>query len=194
MSVSAQDVAQLRAITGISMGKCKTALEETGGDKEKAIAYLRKQGEVTADKRSDRETTQGAIITYVHDNKMGVILKLTCETDFVAKNADFINLGKDIAMHIVASNPLYISPEDIDQEEIKKEKEIYIAQLEKENKPEHILEKILEGKIKKFKEENALLTQSFVKNPDISVGELIKQAIAKMGENICVGDFKRMCI
>lgn len=194
MAVSALDIKKLRDMTGISMGKCKEALEAANGDIEKALDILRKQGEANAAKRADRSTGEGVIISYVHNGRIGVLLKLGCETDFVARNEDFVELARDIAMHIAATNPFYISPEDVDPVALEKEKAFFIEQMASENKPADIKERILEGKLKKYTEENALLTQAFVRNPDITIDGLIKNMITKMGEKISVIEFKRMSI
>jgi elongation factor Ts len=194
MSIDPKTIQELRSLTGISIAKCKSALEEADGDINAAIDHLRKQGESAAAKRSDRATPEGAVLSYIHDHKIGVLIQLGCETDFVAKNEDFQKLGMDIAMHIVASSPLYLSPEDISEEVKAKEIEIYKEQLKDSNKPEEIMNKIMDGKIKKFTEENALLTQPFVKDSDMTIEQLLKDATLKMGEKIVVVDFKRMSI
>lgn len=170
----------------------KKALEQSGGDEEKAIEILRKNGQAKAVKKSERTANEGIVASYIHSNKrVGVMVKLFCETDFVARNSDFQELAKDIAMHIAAMNPKFLKPEDVSSEIIDKEKEIWTEQLKKEGKPESMLEKIMAGKEKKIREESALLTQSFVKNPDITIGELVAGKIGVIGENIQVGDFVR---
>ncbi len=188
-----EQIKNLRERTGAGIVDVKKALEEAGGDESKAIDILRKRGKEKALKKSDRTAAEGAIASYIHSNaKVGAIVKLLCETDFVARNEEFRALAQDIAMHITASNPKYVRPEDVPQALVDKEKEIWIEQLKGEGKPEAIMEKILEGKEKKFREEISLLAQPFVKNPDQTVGELIAEKIGKIGENIQVGEFARL--
>jgi len=195
MTVTVEQIKQLRADTGASMMACKNALEETNGDTDKAIDILRKKGEAKAAKRAERNTGQGVIASYIHsNNKIGVLVHLGCETDFVAKNDDFQNLARDIAMHVAASAPMYLSPNDVPSELIEKEREIWEDQLKKEGKPEKIWDQIMGGKEKKFREEMALLTQPFVKNPDLTVEDLLKDSINKIGENIKLEKFVRYSI
>lgn len=192
MSISLDQIKSLREKTGISSTNCKKALEETNGDEEKAIQLLRKKGQLKARERSQRTTSEGAIISYIHtNNKIGVLLELACETDFVARNEEFLNLGKDLVMHIAAMNPLYLLSENVPPELVEKEIEIWKEQLSREGKPEKIWETIIEGKTKKFKEEISLLGQPFVKNPDITVEKHVNQYITKLGENIQVKRFTR---
>ncbi|MEI7890715.1 MAG: translation elongation factor Ts [bacterium] len=185
-------VKKIRERTGAGMVAIKKAVDEAGGDEEKAIEILRKQGESKAAKKADRVTKEGVVVSYVHSNKVGVLVKLLCETDFVARNEEFVALAKDIAMHIAAMSPKYIKPEDMPAEIIEKEKEIWSALLAQEKKPAEMMEKIMLGKEKKFREESALLTQSFVKNPELTIGELIVAAIGKMGEKIEVSEISRI--
>lgn len=195
MTIIIEQIKSIREKTGISMQSCKKALEEAGGDEDKAIELLRKKGEAKAVERSSRSTGQGIVASYIHtNNKIGVLLQLECETDFVARSGDFQLLAKDIAMQIAAMNPLYISPADVPAELAEKEREIFKAQLAKENKPEKMWDKILEGKEKKFREEISLLTQPFVKNPEMTVEKLIAEAVLKIGENIKVARFTRYSI
>ncbi len=195
MTITLDQIKELREKTAVSIAKCKEALEETGGDIEKAIVALRKKGLETANRKSQRETKEGIIAFYIHTNqKVGAMLELFCETDFVAKNSDFEILGKDLAMQIVANNPRAIHPEDISDEELEKEKNIYREQLEKSGKPADIVEKALEGKMNKFREENALLSQAFIKDPTRKVQEIVQDAVAKIGENIQLGKFCRFQI
>jgi len=195
MAVDSDKLKQLREMTSAGMLDCKKALEECNGDIEAASESLRKKGIIKAVKKMDREATQGSIFSYIHHNgKLGVLLQLNCETDFVAKNEVFQALGKDISMHIAAANPLYIRPEDVPAEDVEKEKEIQKEALIKEGKPANVIDKIMEGKIKKFTSESALVTQSFVKDPDKSIDDLIKESISKLGENISVGKFIRYSI
>ncbi len=190
MAITAQMVKELREKTGAGMMECKKALEESGGDFNKAIEYLRQKGLATAQKKAGRTASEGIIASYIHMDKIGVMLELNCETDFVARNEEFKQLAKDIAMHIAASNPQYISKEDIPQEVIEKEKEIYKAQI-KGNKPPQVVEKIIEGKLEKFFEEMCLLNQPFIKEPERKISDLITEKIAKFGENIVVRRFVR---
>jgi len=185
-------VKKIRERTGAGMVAIKKAVDEAGGDEEKAIEILRKQGDSKAAKKADRVTKEGVVVSYVHSNKVGALVKLLCETDFVARNEEFVALAKDIAMHIAAMSPKFIKPEDMPMEIVEKEKEIWRALLEQEKKPAEMMEKIMVGKEKKFREESALLTQSFVKNPEITVKELIVAAIGKMGEKIEVGEISRI--
>ncbi|MFA6973849.1 MAG: translation elongation factor Ts [Parcubacteria group bacterium] len=188
-----EQIKNLRERTGAGIVDVKKALEEAQGDEAKAIDLLRKRSNDKAIKKSDRVAGEGVIASYVHSNgRVGAIVKLLCETDFVGRNEDFKALAQDIAMHITAVNPKYIKPEEVPQELVEKEKEIWAEQLKAEGKPAEMLVKIMEGKEKKFREEIALLTQSFVKNPEQTVGELITENIGKIGENIQVGEFSRL--
>jgi elongation factor Ts len=190
--ISASMVKQLREKTGAGMMDCKSALTEVGGDMEKAIEFLRKKGLATAQKRAGRAMTEGTIQSYIHMNaKLGVLVEVNCETDFVAKNDDFLGFAKNIAMHIAASNPLGITAEDVPQEVVEKEKEIYRAQALDMGKPENVVDKIVEGKLKKFYQDNCLLNQPYVRNPDISIADLLNELIAKIGENISIKRFVR---
>ncbi len=192
MSFDVKLVKQLREITGAGVMDCKDALNENNGDIEKAIEWLRKKGLKTAIKKSARTADEGIIDAYIHPgNKIGVLIEVNCETDFVARTEEFISLVKNLAMQIAASNPLSISREDLDEKIIEKEKEIYRAQLEKENKPPNVIEKIVEGKLKKFYEEVCLLDQPYIKDPSKTVRDLITEAIAKIGENISIKRFAR---
>jgi len=174
------------------MMDCKKALVEVEGDMEKAVEFLRKKGLATAQKRAGRAMTEGTIQSYIHmTGKLGVLVEVNCETDFVAKNEDFQEFAKNIAMHIAASNPLGIKPEDVPEDIIESEKNIYRAQALEMGKPENILDKIVEGKLKKFYEENCLLNQPFVRDPEISIADLINDLIAKIGENITIKRFMR---
>jgi elongation factor Ts len=190
MAISAQMVKELREKTGAGMMECKKALEESGGDFNKAIEYLRQKGLATAQKKAGRTATEGIITSYIHMDKIGVLLELNCETDFVARNEEFRQLAKDIAMHIAAANPQYISKEDVPQEIIEKEKEIYKAQITG-NKPPQVVEKIIEGKLEKFFEDMCLLNQPFIREPEKKIKDLITEKIAKFGENIVIRRFVR---
>lgn len=186
-------VKKIRERTGAGMVAIKKAVDEAGGDEEKAIEILRKQGQSKAAKKADRVANEGVVVSYVHsNNRVGALVKLLCETDFVARNEEFVALAKDIAMHITAMNPKFIKPEDMPAELVEKEKEIWKEQLAAEGKPAEMIEKIMAGKEKKFREESALLTQTFVKNPELTIGELIVEKIGKMGENIQVGEMSRI--
>jgi elongation factor Ts len=191
-NVTAQDVAKLRQMSGAGLMDAKRALEEASGDFDKASELLRKKGQTNAAKKSQRDTLQGLVESYVHPGgRIGVLLEVNCETDFVARNEKFVTLVKDLALHIAAANPLYLSKDDIPGEVIAKEREILLSQAESENKPEAIREKMVEGRLKNFFTEACLLDQDFVKDPSKSVGELLQEAISSTGENIRVRRFTR---
>ena len=191
-NISAAMVKQLREKTGAGMMDCKNALSEVKGDIEKAIDFLRKKGLATAQKRAGRALSEGIIQSYIHMNgKLGVRVEVNCETDFVAKNEDFQEFTKNIAMHIAASNPLGITPKDISEEIIEKEKEIYRAQALDMGKPENVTDKIVEGKLNKFYQESCLLNQPYVRDTDMSVADLLNELIARIGENISIKRFVR---
>ena len=195
MAISAKDVKELRDRTGAGMMDCKRALEETGGDIEAAIDLLRAKGAAKAAKREGKAANEGAIGTYIHHSgKVGVMVELNCETDFVANTDDFQGLARDVAMHIAAAKPLAVSTDSIAPEDIERERAVYLAQLEEEGKPEAIREKIVEGKLKKWFKETALLEQPFIKDPDHTVGDLITTVSAKTGEKIEVAQFARFAI
>ena len=190
MEINAEKVKELREKTGIGMMKCKEALLACEGDSEKAIDYLRKRGLATAEKKSARTANEGRVCGYIHTtNKVGVLVELNCETDFVAKGEEFAQLGKDICMQVAASKPIAIKPEDVPAATIAKEKEIYAEQVK--GKPANIVDKIVEGKLKAYFKDVCLLEQPFIKDPAISIGDLIKGKIAKFGENITVRRFAR---
>ncbi len=192
MQISAQQVRDLREKTGAGIMDCKKALSESGGDVEKAITYLREKGLAAAQKKAGRQTSEGVVTSYIHaGGKIGVLVEVDCETDFVAKTEDFQNLARDLAMHIAALNPLYVKREDVPQDVLERERDIFRAQAKESGKPENVVEKIVEGKIEKYFKENCLLEQGFVKDPDRTVGDLITEAIAKLGENIQVSRFAR---
>ena len=193
MEVTADMVKTLRQQSGAGIMECKNALKETKGDIEEAITFLRKKGMSKADKKGGRSTGDGAIGSYIHaGDKIGVLLNLQCETDFVANTDDFRNLLKDIAMHIAATKPRFTSRDDVTQEVLDQEREIFAHQARESGKPDNIIDKIVDGKMSKFYEENCLLDQTFIKDSDVTIQELIKQKIAKLGENITVGEFTRM--
>jgi elongation factor Ts len=192
MEITAALVKELRDRSGVGMMECKKALVETGGNIDKAFDYLRKAGAAKALKKEGREAKEGVVISYIHPGaKLGVLLELNCETDFVAKTEDFTNLGNDIAMHIAATDPLAVSSEDISDEVIEKEKEIYSDQANKTNKPAEIIEKMVEGRLKKFFKENVLIEQDFVKDPNKTIKDIITDTVGKLGENIVVSRFGR---
>jgi elongation factor Ts len=194
-TISAATVKQLREKTGAGIMDCKEALSECNGDISKAVDFLRKKGLATAAKRAGRATTEGIIESYIHmDKKLGVLVEINCETDFVAKNEDFKEFAKNIAMHITATNPVSIRPEDVPEETIDKEKEIYRAQVLEMGKPEQIADKIVDGKMKKYFKENCLMNQAYVRDPDISIEDLLNEMVAKIGENITIKRFARFKI
>ena len=193
--ITAQSVRMLREKTGLGMMDCKKALQETGGDSEKAIEYLRKQGLSAVEKRAGRDASEGLIQAYIHQgSRLGVLLEVNCETDFVARTDDFQEFAKDVAMHIAASQPLAVDREGISADAVEKERAIFLEQAKNEGKPEHIAEKIVEGRMEKFYQENCLLEQVFVKNPDQTVGELVTELTAKIGEKITVRRFERFVL
>ena len=192
MEITASMVKDLREKTGLGMMDCKKALVETSGDLDKAVEYLRKKGILKAAKREGRGTTEGRIGSYIHMNgKIGVLVELNCESDFVAKTDQFVELVKDLCMHVAASSPSWVSPEDVPEDVVAKEKEIYMVQAKEAGKPDKILEKIADGKLKKFFSDVCLLEQPFVKDTDKTVGDLIKEKIGQLGENMTIGRFVR---
>ncbi|MDO4787337.1 MAG: translation elongation factor Ts, partial [Fretibacterium sp.] len=186
---------ELRERTGSGMMDCKKALAEVGGSVEKAIDYLREKGLAKAAKKASRTASDGRIFHYVHNNfKVGALLELNSETDFVAKTDEFNALGHEIAMHITAANPLYLRAEDVPAEDLEREKEIYRQQLRDEGKPEDRIEKIVEGKVRKFYESTCLMEQGYIRDPDKKINDLVVETIAKLGENIVVRRFARFMI
>ena len=195
MSISAKQVMKLREKTGAGIMDAKKALQETDGDMEKAIDHLRAKGAAKAAKRSDKTANEGIIGSYVHfDDKTAAIVEVNCETDFVAATDDFKGLAKDLALHIASTDPLGISKDEISEDEIEREKQVYLEQAKEEGKPEHIAEKIVEGRLQKFFKENTLLAQPFVKDPDKTIEQLITEVSAKTGEKIEVARFARFKI
>ena len=193
MTVSAEAVKELREKTGVGIMECKNALKETNGDFEKAIESLRKKGIAVAQKKASRATKEGRIASYIHmGGKIGVMVEVGCETDFVAKNDDFIEFSKNVAMHIAASSPQYLSREEVPAEYIEKEKEIFSGQIK--NKPEHIIEKIVQGKVDKMMEEICLLDQKYVKDDKMTIGEYLTETIARIGENMIIRRFVRYAL
>ena len=190
--ISASMVKDLREKTGVGMMECKTALVETKGDFEKAVVYLRERGLMTAAKKAGRVAADGVIMSYIHaGGKMGVLIEVNCETDFVAKTDEFLSLAKELAMQVAAANPIYVKPEDVPADVIQKEKEIYKAQMGETKKPADILEKILTGKLQKYFEEACLLEQNYIKDPAKKVKQLVTETVTKLGENIQVRRFAR---
>ena len=193
MSVTAKEVKALRDRTGAGMMDCKGALQETSGDLEAAVDLLRSKGAAKAAKRADKATNEGTIGYYLHHGgRIGVIVELNCETDFVANTDEFCGLAKDLAMHVAAANPIAVRPEDLPPELVERERQVYLEQVREEGKPEAIREKIVDGKMKKFFEESALLRQKFVKNPDQTIDDLVTEITAKTGERIQVARFARL--
>ena len=191
-TISATMVKQLREKSGAGMMDCKKALVECDADIDKAIDFLRKKGLATAQKRAGRAMTEGTIQSYIHmGGKLGVLVEVNCETDFVAKNEDFVQFAKNIAMHIAATNPLGMRQEDVPEETVQRERDIYQAQALETGKPENVISKIVDGKIKKFFKENCLLNQPYVRNPDLTVEDILNELIAKIGENITIKRFVR---
>lgn len=190
--VTAAMVKELRERTGAGMMDCKKALNETGGDLEKAIDYLREKGLAAAAKKAGRIAAEGIVVAYIHGGgRVGVLLEVNCETDFVAKTDEFQAFTKDIAMQIAAAKPEYVRREEVPAEVIEHEKQILRAQALNEGKPEKIVDKMVEGRVEKFYKENCLLEQPFVKNPDQTIEELVKEKISKIGENISIRRFVR---
>ena len=194
-TISATMVKELREKTGAGIMDCKGALAACEGDMSQAVDFLRKKGLATAAKRAGRAMTEGIIESYIHmDNKLGVLVEVNCETDFVAKNDDFKEFAKNIAMHIAATNPVGIRPEDIPEETLNREKEIYRGQVLEMGKPEKIADKIVEGKMQKYFKESCLMNQAYVRDPDMTVEDLLNEMIAKIGENISINRFTRFRI
>ncbi len=193
MAITAQMVKTLREKTGVGMMDCKKALAETGGDEEKAIKYLREKGLAKAAKKAGRSTSEGLIGNYIHSNgKIGVMVEIKCETDFVAKADQFQQLAKDVAMQIAATNPVCVSPEELPQELLEKEKAIYLQQAMEEGKPENIAQKIVEGRVNKYYKEVCLLEQPFIKDDKKSIKDILNETIAVLGENMQIGRFCRI--
>ena len=195
MEISAKDVKELRDRTGAGMMECKNALTEAKGDKEAAIDILRARGAAKAAKRAERETKEGSVGSYIHmGGRIGVLVEVGCETDFVARNDAFQQLVRDIALHIAASNPVALRREDFPAELVDRERNVYREQMRESGKPENIWDKIVDGKMERFYAEQALLEQPFVKNPDITVGQLVTEVSSKTGEKIEVRRFTRYAL
>ena len=195
MTITSQMVKELRDKTNAGMMDCKKALTETSGDMEKAVDLLRQKGLAVAAKRAGRETKEGVVDCYIHaGGKLGVMIEVGCETDFVAKTDDFKAFAKNVAMHIAAVNPVSITREEIPAELLEREREIYVNQALESGKPQQIVDKIVGGKIEKYLAEVCLMEQKYVKNPDLSVQDLLNELVAKMGENISIKNFVRFQI
>ncbi len=196
MEINANSVKELRERTGAGMMDCKKALTETKGNLDEAIEFLRKKGLSAASKKAGRATSEGVIGSYVHSNgKIAVLVEINCETDFVARNENFQSFVKDIAMHIAAAAPIAVRPEEVSPEFLAKEKEILLAQMQNDpkmaGKPQAVLDKVLEGKVQKIFEEQCLLNQKFVKNPDLTINQFVSQTIGTIGENVSIARFTR---
>lgn len=191
MTITAEQVRQLREMTGAGMMDCKKALAEASGDVQKAVEVLRKHGIARAEKRADRAASQGVIESYVHDGRIGVLVELNCETDFVARTDDFKRLARDLALQVAAAGAEYVRREDVPAARVDKEREIYAAQLANEGKPAAIVARIVDGKLGKFYSEVCLLEQPFIKDDKVVVGDLVKETSARTGENVVVRRFAR---
>jgi elongation factor Ts len=194
MAVNIEEIKRLRELTGVGMTDAKKALDDANGDFDKALSEMRKKGLTKAEKRGEREARAGVIGSYLHDARIGVLVEVNCETDFVARNELFTGLVKDLAMHIAASNPEFVSVDAVPLETREAAQAEFTEKAQAEGKPTAMIEKIVEGMLKKHFAERCLLDQPFIKNPDISVGEYLKEHIAKLGENIVVRRFNRMAL
>lgn len=192
--ITVEEIKRLRELTGVGITDAKAALVEAEGDFDKALEAMRKKGMTKAEKRGEREAREGIVANYVHDNRIGVIAEINCETEFVAKTDEFMNLAKDVAMHIAASSPEYVSAEDISDEAKESKKQELLASDSLSGKPAEMANKIVEGQLNKYFAERCLLDQPFIKNPDITVADHIKESIAKLGENIIVRRFSRIAV
>lgn len=193
--ITAAMVKELRGQTGSGMMDCKRALQETDGDVKKAVDYLRKKGLAKAQKRAGRATSEGVVFPYIHPgSKLGVLVEINCESDFVAKTEDFLEFAKNIAMHVAASNPAGLSPEDISEDVVSREREIYRAQALEQGKPENIVDKIVDGQVQKFYKDSCLMSQPYIREPKKTVQDILTEAIAKIGENIQIKRFARFQI
>jgi elongation factor Ts len=190
MAIAIEAIKKLREQTGAGMMKAKEALEASQGDYDKAVQWLREKGEASAAKKADREARAGVIEGYVHSGRIGVLVEINCETDFVARTPDFKEFARDVAMHIAAANPEYLKPEDVPADVVEKERAIYRKEVE--GKPAEIIEKIVDGKLAKYYEQVCLLNQPFVKDPDVTVGKLTTNLVGKLGENIVIRRYTRM--
>jgi len=192
LEITAAMVRELREKTNAGMMDCKKALQETGGDMEKAVDLLRKKGLATAMKRAGKEASEGAVQAYIHaGGKIGVLVEVNCETDFAARSEDFQAFVKDVAMQIAATNPLGITREDVPQDVVERERAIFVEQARESGKPDHIVEKMVEGRLRKFYEENVLMEQAFVKDPEKTIEDYLNELVAKTGERIVIRRFAR---
>ena len=192
MAVSTEQVKKLRAHTGAGVMDCKAALVEANGDFDEAVAILRKKGIQVAAKRDAKQATEGVVCAYVHaGDKIGVLVELNCETDFVARTADFRDFAKEVAMQVAAQQPMWVSPEDVPEPAVAREREILTGQALAEGKPEHIVAKMVEGRLNKFYEQRCLMNQPYIRNDDITIADLLSDLVAKMGEKIIVRRFVR---
>ena len=192
MEITAAQVKKLRELTGAGMMECKAALTDAKGDLDEATTILRKRGLAQAGKKAGRSTNEGLIGSYIHmGGKIGVLVEINCESDFVARTEDFQGLAREIAMHIAAASPTYVRREDVPSDVLEREKEIYRAQMKDQNKPAQVIEKIVEGKLNSFYEQVCLMDQPSIRDPKVTVGQLVQSAIAKLGENIAVPRFVR---
>lgn len=194
MAISIEDVKRLKDLTGVGLTDAKKALDENGGDFDKALEQMRKKGMTKAEKRGEREARQGVVGSYLHDNRIGVLVEINCETDFVARNEIFTNLVKDVAMHVAASAPQYVSADDIPEADREAKKAELLASDALAGKPADMTDKIVEGQLKKYFAERCLLDQPFIKNPDQTVGDYVKEHNARLGENIVVRRFSRLAL
>lgn len=194
MTLAIEDIKRLKDLTGVGLTNAKAALEEANGNFDKALEAMRKKGLTKAEKRGEREARQGVIGTYNHDNRIGVLVEINCETDFVARNEIFTNLVKDVAMHIAATNPEYVSMNEVNEADKAKVKAEFIEKAENEGKPANMIDKIVEGQLQKYFAERCLLEQPFVKNPDITLGQYVQEHNARLGENIVVRRFSRLAL
>ncbi len=193
MEITSAQLKELREKTGISVMQCKKALQEASGDMEKAVIILKKKRSEAADKKSDRELGAGAIGAYVHNtNEVAAMVLLACETDFVSKNEEFVALARDIAMHVAATNPTYVSKDQLPAEAIEKAKEVFAPELE--GKPEDMKEKIMQGKLDSYFKDQVLLEQDFIKNPESTIGEMVSGAVQKFGENVSIAQISRVSV
>lgn len=194
MSVDIAQVKRLKDLTGVGLTDAKAALEAAKGDFDQALKEMRAKGLTKAEKRGERQAREGVVGTYNHDNRIGVLVEVNCETDFVARNEIFTNMVKDLAMHIAASNPEYVSREDVPEETVKQVEQELVKKAEGEGKPKDMIAKIVSGQLEKYFAERCLLSQPFVKNPELSVGEYVKEHNARLGENIVVRRFSRLAL
>jgi elongation factor Ts len=192
MAISLDDVKKLKELTGVGLTDAKVALTEADGDFDKALEAMRKKGLTRAEKKGDREALEGLVDSYVHSGRIGVLVEVNCETDFVARTDDFKSLVHDIALHVSASDPTYITPSDVPAEEIDRVTREFSEKAKADGKPDTMIEQIVGGQVKKYFAEKTLLDQPFVKNPDQTVGDLVKDHIARLGENIVVRQFRRI--